>query len=160
MRADAAVAVAALLLAAASTATAQADSDPDTLWRIVHEHCVPDQRTNLNPAPCVAVDLSAGEDRGYTVFKDYAGNEQYLLIPTARVTGIEDPVLLRPDAPNYLADAWRARSFTEASAGGTYRGTGSAWPSTRRSPARRTSCTSMSTAWTPMCTRHCPATRA
>lgn len=66
----------------------------------------------------MAVDLSAGEDRGYAVYKDYDGAEQYLLIPTARVTGIEDTTLLRPDAPGYFADAWRARAFTEAAAGG------------------------------------------
>lgn len=88
------------------------------LWRFVHEQCVPDQLANLNPAPCASVDLTAGIDRGYAVFKDNVGDHQYLLIPTTPVTGIEDPDLQRPDAPNYVAEAWRARAFTEASAGG------------------------------------------
>lgn len=88
------------------------------LWRFVHEQCVPDQLANLEPAPCAAVDLSAGVDRGHAVFKDNVGANQYLLIPTIRVTGVEDPALLRPDAPDYFADAWRARAFTEAAAGG------------------------------------------
>ncbi len=118
MRASAAVALATLLLAGFPAGTAHADSDPDVLWRFVHEQCVPDQQANLNPAPCAAVDLSAGIDRGHAVFKDYVGDHQYLLIPTTRITGIEDPALLRPDAPNYLADAWRTRAFTESSAGG------------------------------------------
>jgi CDP-diacylglycerol pyrophosphatase len=118
LRAKGAEVVAALLIAAVSTLPAHADSDPDVLWRFVHEQCVPDQLANLNPAPCTAVDLSAGVDRGYAVFKDYVGAHQYLLIPTTRVTGLEDPGLQRPDAPNYVAEAWRARAFTEASAGG------------------------------------------
>jgi CDP-diacylglycerol pyrophosphatase len=113
-----AVAIAALLVAAAPAGLATADSDPDVLWRAVHEQCVPNQRTGNDPAPCAAVDVSAGENRGYAVFKDYVGAEQFLLIPTARVSGIEDPALLRPDAPNYFAEAWRARAFTEAAAGG------------------------------------------
>lgn len=108
----------AVVVALIAPATAHADSDPDVLWRIVHEQCVPDQQVNLDPAPCVAVDLSAGQDRGYAVYKDYDGDHQFLLIPTARVTGAEDPALLRPDAPDYFAHAWRARAFTEAAAGG------------------------------------------
>lgn len=115
-RRGAALAVALLI---AAPAPAQAHSGRDALWQIVHEQCVPDQQRNREPAPCVAVDLTEGEDRGYAVLTDTEGPEQYLLIPTARVTGIEDPALLRPDAPNYFADAWDARAFTEASAGGT-----------------------------------------
>jgi CDP-diacylglycerol pyrophosphatase len=40
-----------------------------------------------------------------------------LLIPTERVTGIEDPAVLAPTAPNYFADAWAARHFVNAMAG-------------------------------------------
>ncbi|HQE15549.1 MAG TPA: CDP-diacylglycerol diphosphatase [Mycobacterium sp.] len=106
-------------IAGCAAPPASADSDPDVLWRVVSEQCVPGQRQSLDPAPCAAVDLAQGEDRGYVVYKDYRGATQYLLIPTARVTGVEDPALLRPGAPNYFAEAWRARFFTEAAAGGT-----------------------------------------
>jgi CDP-diacylglycerol pyrophosphatase len=34
-----------------------------------------------------------------------------LLVPTARISGIESPVLLRPDATNYFANAWEARTY-------------------------------------------------
>jgi CDP-diacylglycerol pyrophosphatase len=67
-----------------------------------------------NPAPCALVDVHAG---GYAVLKDLEGATQYLLIPTVRVTGIEDPQLLRPGAPNYFAAAWRERAYTERAAG-------------------------------------------
>lgn len=114
-----AAAAAALLVAVANPVSPRALAhDRDVLWRIVHEQCVPGQQRTGDPAPCTAVDLSAGEDRGYAVLKDSDGDEQYLLIPTARVTGIEDPALRAPGAPNYFADAWRARAFTEAGAGG------------------------------------------
>jgi CDP-diacylglycerol pyrophosphatase len=40
-----------------------------------------------------------------------------LAIPTARVTGIEDPQVLAPDAPDYFAAAWRARRHLDAHLG-------------------------------------------
>lgn len=87
--------------------------DPDRLWQIVHNECVPNQEQRSDPAPCALVDLKEGVERGHVILKDAFGNTQYLLIPTARVTGIESPDLLLPNAPNYFADAWRARSYVE-----------------------------------------------
>jgi CDP-diacylglycerol pyrophosphatase len=86
---------------------------------IVHDQCVPDQKQSGDPAPCAAVDLSGGEQKGSAVLKDLVGATQFLLIPTARLTGIESPELLAPDAPNYFADAWRARTFVDDRAGRT-----------------------------------------
>ncbi|WP_246540941.1 CDP-diacylglycerol diphosphatase [Mycobacterium spongiae] len=94
-----------------------AHADPDALWRIVHDQCVPHQQQTGDPAPCALVDLHAGEDKGYAVYKDIDGPTQFLLIPTARITGIESPALLAPDATNYFAAAWRARTFVEQRAG-------------------------------------------
>lgn len=108
-----------MMVQAAAIAVACADPDPDALWRIVHDQCVPDQLNNLDPAPCVEVDLSAGPERGYAVLKDSDGRDQFLLIPTARLTGIEDPALRDPGAPDYFEYAWQARAFTESAAGGT-----------------------------------------
>lgn len=88
-------------------------ADPDALWHIVHDKCVPDQAQNHNPAPCAEVDLNGG----YIVLKDIDGNTQYLLIPTARVSGIESPAILAPNAPNYWDAAWRARHFMGERAG-------------------------------------------
>lgn len=76
-------------------------SDPDALWKIVHEQCV------INTAPCVAVD----HDKGFAVLKDRNGVAQYLLIPTDKVIGIEDPAVLSNDGPNYFALAWDAKFF-------------------------------------------------
>ncbi len=90
--------------------------DPDALWKIVHQRCVPDQQQHGVPAPCALVDLAAGEDKGYAVLKDRNGPTQYLLIPTAPLSGIEMPRLLAADAPPYFAEAWEARSFVERAA--------------------------------------------
>ncbi len=87
--------------------------DPDTLWRIVDAGCVPNQRAHATPAPCVQVDLA----RGFAILKDRIGVAQLLLIPTRRVTGIEDPALLRPGAPNDWAPAWDATPRLSATLG-------------------------------------------
>jgi CDP-diacylglycerol pyrophosphatase len=91
-------------------------ADPNALWNIIHGECVPDQLQKGDPAPCALVDLQDGDDRGYAVLKDIVGATQYLLIPTARVPGIESDLLLAPAAPNYFADAWRERGYTERAA--------------------------------------------
>jgi CDP-diacylglycerol pyrophosphatase len=94
-------------------------ADPNALWEIVHGRCVANEEAHGSPAPCASVDLRGGVAAGYAVLKDVRGRTQYLVIPTARVTGIEDPQLLRPGAANYFADAWRERSWTERAAGRT-----------------------------------------
>jgi CDP-diacylglycerol pyrophosphatase len=106
----------ALLLALAVAPPACA-SGPNALWKIVNGQCVPDERADGKPAPCTEVALEGGEARGWAVLKDRRGKTQFLLIPTARVTGIEDPVVLAPDAPNWWQAAWSARGYVMARAG-------------------------------------------
>lgn len=102
-----------LLVAVFALAPAPAHADPNALWTIVHDQCVPNQQQHGAPAPCAEVDLQGG----YAVLKDLVGVTQFLLIPTARISGIEDPAVLAPDAPDYFAAAWRARTFVEQRAG-------------------------------------------
>ena len=81
-------------------------ADRLAIWRIVDEKCAPaKEKGEPLPKPCLSVDLSKKE----AVIKDRNGVAQLLEIPTARVTGIEDPQVLAPEAPPYFADAWRAR---------------------------------------------------
>jgi CDP-diacylglycerol pyrophosphatase len=107
--------LAALLVAVSSAGVGRADSDPNALWRIVGDQCVPNQQQHADPAPCAAVDLAGGS----AVLKDLVGATQFLLIPTTRVTGIESPSVIEPDAPNYFAAAWRAGTFVDQRAGWT-----------------------------------------
>jgi len=107
----------AVVLAGVSMFAAAARSDANALWNIVHGACVPDQQRHGDPAPCAEVDLNDGVEAGYAVLKDRYGATQYLLIPTARVVGIESPSLLAASAVNYFAAAWTARRFVEQALG-------------------------------------------
>jgi CDP-diacylglycerol pyrophosphatase len=104
------VVVGAVVATALAANTARAD--PSALWHIVNGQCVPDQETHGAPAPCAAVSLTGG----WAVLKDIVGATQFLLIATARTSGIEDPAILADGAPNYWQAAWDARQFTEARA--------------------------------------------
>lgn len=104
----------ALLFAAALGGENARAADPNALWHIVHDRCVPDQAGLKTPLPCVTVDPV----RGYAILKDIRGASQFLLIPTARVTGIEDPAILEPKAPPYWEEAWEERNDVAAMAGG------------------------------------------
>jgi CDP-diacylglycerol pyrophosphatase len=105
-------ATAALLLFGIGMIAARA-ADPDALWKIVHDRCVPDIQAHADPAPCAAVAL----DPGYAILKDLRGATQFLLIPTARITGIEGAEILAPGAPNYFQLAWTARGRVSERAG-------------------------------------------
>ncbi len=96
---------AAILLFATPPACAE---DPDALWKIINTRCVPDQVQHATPDPCMLVDLAGGVDHGFVLLKDRDGVAQILLMPTAKITGIESPAILAPDATNYFAQAWLA----------------------------------------------------
>ncbi|MGA9866612.1 MAG: CDP-diacylglycerol diphosphatase [Acetobacteraceae bacterium] len=85
-------------------------ADPDALWHIVHDRCVPHQERFQAPFPCLETD----EPNGVALLKDLVGQTQTLLIPTARVTGGEDPAVLDPAAPNYFQLAWQRIGMTRA----------------------------------------------
>jgi CDP-diacylglycerol pyrophosphatase len=86
-------------------------ADPDVLWHFVNDRCVPEAKAGQPPKPCDRVDLAHGE----AVLKDITGVAQYLVIPTARVTGIEDPAVLTDT--NGFAVAWQTRASVEAKLG-------------------------------------------
>ena len=87
------------------------------LWRIVHDSCVPHFEAGLGPKPCERVNLDGGVDQGAAILKDLVGVAQMLAIPTRRITGIEDPQMLAPNAPPVFADAWGAKTLVEARLG-------------------------------------------
>jgi CDP-diacylglycerol pyrophosphatase len=108
MRTPLQLALTLLLALAAAPAGAQSCSNPDlkrcVLWKFVHDQCVPEQNAHQTlTLPCVKVDLATG----YVIFKDRTGPSQLLAIPTEMISGIEDPKILAPGAPNYFADAWQ-----------------------------------------------------
>jgi CDP-diacylglycerol pyrophosphatase len=105
---------AALLLGATCLAPQGAEAaDPNALWNIVHGKCVPERLRTGAPDPCAAVYIRHGVGSGYAVLKDLRGPAQYLLIPTSRISGIDSPAVLAPNAQNYFSQAWRQRRFVE-----------------------------------------------
>lgn len=110
LRRPGAMLVACMAVCALASAPGSASAaDPDALWKIVHDRCVPNEATHNDPAPCAQVSLLPDEAKGWAVLKDRNGATQFLLIPTARITGIEDPAILAADATNYFHEAWNAR---------------------------------------------------
>lgn len=107
-------------LASAQDAAVPASNKPhqenrNKLWTLLHYECAPTAARKLYPpAPCVEVNTDHGTADGYVVFKDRSGRYQYLVLPLARVSGIESSALQAPSAPNYFADAWTARLYVEA----------------------------------------------
>jgi CDP-diacylglycerol pyrophosphatase len=98
---------------------ASAFADPNALWNIVHGECVPRFEAGEGPKPCEKVDLDGGVAGGVAILKDLVGVAQMLAIPTQRITGIEDPQMLAPDAPPVFAVAWSAKALVEARLGRT-----------------------------------------
>lgn len=78
----------------------------NALWRVVNYGCVRNQRAFGRPAPCDKVDL----DAGYAVVPSVEHADELLLVPTLRISGIEDNLVLDSRTPNYWADAWAERS--------------------------------------------------
>ena len=103
------VCLALILAALVLIAPRHTSADENGLWRIVSERCVPNEKLNHQSNPCALVDLAGG----FVVLKDLVGRTQYLLLPTARMTGIESPAVLATNAPNYWAEAWRERHYVE-----------------------------------------------
>jgi CDP-diacylglycerol pyrophosphatase len=89
------------------------DAGPDALRQIVQDHCVINWTQHNDPAPCERVFLAdaRASNSGYAVLADLRGGAHYLLIPTQTMAGIDSGELLDPDAPNYFAEAWRARDL-------------------------------------------------
>jgi CDP-diacylglycerol pyrophosphatase len=124
MRAIASLLAGLTALALAACAGVQAPLPPPpvhanggTLWRIISTQCLPGQLQRHDPSPCAKADLDGGQAHGFVLLKDRDGVAQYLLMPSARITGIEDPAVLEPDAANYFADAWGERQVVPARLG-------------------------------------------
>ena len=85
--------------------------DPDALWKIVNTQCLPHQQESGSPVPCASIDPRP--EAGFAVLKDIVGIAQYLVIPTARINGMESPELLASGSPNYWGHAWRVKALVE-----------------------------------------------
>lgn len=93
-----------LLITALVIAAFYRQKNSDALWQIVHTRCVPGEQKG-DPAPCQQVN----DEQGYATLKDRVGPLQYLLLPVAKISGMESPLILAPTTPNFFALAWHQR---------------------------------------------------
>ena len=103
------------LAAPTAFATFAIGLDRMALWQVVRA-CVADFKLTGTPFPCLEVDLSGGDERSAVVLRSPVSDDT-ILAPTRRITGIEDPFLQSPGAPNYFDAAWRARTFLKGADG-------------------------------------------
>jgi CDP-diacylglycerol pyrophosphatase len=111
-RAPGGVAIAALLLLGLGACGLTPPGGGDlALWRIVDGACNgSDAKSSPEAAGAIAHGtVQCRRTQGYAVLKDRCGAAHYLVVPTARRTGVESPELLALDQPNYLALAWAER---------------------------------------------------
>lgn len=108
MRTAAALSFLAFLLAAT---TALGQVRREVLLQVVRT-CVANYAVTGFAFPCLEVNTTEGEDRGYVVLRR-PGLGDIVLAPTRLVVGLEDPWLRTAAAPNYFQDAWSARHFLQ-----------------------------------------------
>lgn len=75
------------------------------LWRVVSEFCVPAKTRLGTPFPCLDVRLDAGRALVRAPF----GGDEFLVVPLARVTGVEDPVARASAMPDLWSAGWAER---------------------------------------------------
>ncbi len=81
-------------------------ADRNALWQVTNLCVAAQERAEL-PFPCQSVDIQ----RGFALLK--VASFHFLLIPTAKLVGIEGPQLLATGAPNYWEFAWEARTLLD-----------------------------------------------
>jgi CDP-diacylglycerol pyrophosphatase len=108
--------LAALLCIAATLAfgveAAAAGASRGALWKVV-QACLISHSLTGAAFPCLEVNVSGGNERGYTVLRPPFDASGLILTPTRKIAGVEDPSLAALDAPNYFEDAWNARKFLD-----------------------------------------------
>ena len=87
------------------------------MWVVVHDICLPAYQGIGVAFPCAEVNIANGLDRGFAVLRTPSSATHVIVVPTTRISGIENPALLRENAPNYWEAAWDARRFVEEGAG-------------------------------------------
>lgn len=98
------------IAAAFAAVTALAKGRREALWQVV-QLCVANHNWTGASFPCLTVNTSDGEERGYIVLRRPVGRPDTILAPTRKITGLEDPLLRSSETPNYFLDAWNERTL-------------------------------------------------
>jgi len=84
----------------------------DALWKVVEDLCLPLHQTLGLSLPCLDVD----KKRGFAVIRAPGDETRIIIVPTAKIEGVESAALLRDDTPNFWSLAWGERNRVIASA--------------------------------------------
>jgi CDP-diacylglycerol pyrophosphatase len=105
-----AVVVSCVAFAFAFAAAAGPTISRGALWEVVRT-CVANHALTGAAFPCLEVNVSRGDERGFVILRAPLGTPDLILAPTRKIVGVEDPSLQSLEAPNYFEDAWNARAF-------------------------------------------------
>ena len=83
---------------------------PGALWKVV-QACLANHAVTGSAFPCLEVNDTKGLSGGFVVLREPFERTHIVIVPTARISGVEDPQLLSADAPNFFEDAWKARQY-------------------------------------------------
>ncbi|WP_409014150.1 CDP-diacylglycerol diphosphatase [Arsenophonus sp.] len=59
------------------------------LWQTINQQCIPEFKNGSLQSPCIKVD----QQHRYVIYKDIKGPLHDLLLPLAKISGIESPIL-------------------------------------------------------------------
>src|SRR5262245_8830503 len=88
-----------LAAAAASQPHSVPAANRDELWFVVHDMCLPVYHSVGVAFPCLEINIDNGPDRGFAVLQAPLSATHVIVVPTARISGIESPNLESKDAP-------------------------------------------------------------
>ncbi len=88
------------------------DMSRGVLWQVI-QACLVNHALTGATFPCLDVNVSDGSERGYVILRSPLEAPDFILSPTRRSVGVEDPSLGALNAPNYFEDAWNARRFLQ-----------------------------------------------
>jgi CDP-diacylglycerol pyrophosphatase len=103
-----------LFAAIVVTSVAASSTVRSALWPVV-QSCIVNHELTGSSFPCLEVNVARGVERGNVVLRPPLGIDDDIFVPTKKIVGIEDPLLLATGAPNYFDDAWKVRSILRGS---------------------------------------------
>jgi CDP-diacylglycerol pyrophosphatase len=129
------------------------------LWVVVHDICVPAYQSIGVGFPCAEVSIADGLERGFAVLRAPSSATHVIVVPTALISGIESPALLREMRQTIgRPHGTRAVSSRKGRAVNC-RVTRSEWRLIRQLAAARTNCIFMLPASPRRSLRSCAATK-
>ncbi|WPU25417.1 CDP-diacylglycerol diphosphatase [Cedecea neteri] len=81
----------------------------DALWGVVDKVCMTNYQQTSSPAPCQQIYMPEGKAHGFSVIQNPRYPYHFILVPTAKLTGIESPELAAEGRTDYFGYAWIMR---------------------------------------------------